>query len=464
MSDTVANRSEAVAAMVAASAKGRALVSGTDGMRAAGETYLPRFRAEDPQDYRARLNSSWLFNGYAKSLKDMAGRVFEKPAEIPDAPEQIIDWAENIDMQGNDLSTFAAEVFRDGLTSGVSYIMVDAPRRDGETTRQQAADRGLRPYLVHLAVEDILGWKTATYDNVLALSQLRIMESVEEDDPEDEFAELVIPQVRVLDRLDGGVHVRIYREVKDKWALWDEYTTDAQEITVAAFYANRTGFFTGAPPMEDMADVNIAHWQSQSDQRNILHFARVPILHASGRDDDEALVISAGMAVQSRDPQAALQWVEHDGKAIDSGRQDLKDLEFQMETLGLQLLVARQQTATGAALEAAKETSGLAMMADSLKDALEQALDWAAQYGGLGEQSITVSINTDYGITMLTAQEVTAMLMAVNTGSLSKETFLHEMARRGMIREDIDVEAELERIKVDQPELTGEPLGLNDGT
>ena len=457
---TVADRSKTVAAMVEAATKGRALMGGTAAMRQAGETYLPKFKVEDSADYTARLNASWLFNAFKKTVWDMSGRVFQKPVELSVAPDQLITWAENIDMQGRDLSTFACEVFKDGFACGVSYIMVDAPRRDEVTTRQAAADQGLRPYLVHLQVEDILGWKTATFGNVLALSQIRIMEAITLPDPKDEFNDLDVKQIRVLDRDEAGVAVRLFRKDKRKeWVVVDEYRTDAKEITVVPYYARRTGFFTGEPVLEDLADVNIAHWQSQSDQRNILHFARVPILHTAGRsEDDGPLAISAGTAIASADSSAKVEWVEHSGASVGAGRQDIKDLEFQLETLGLQLLTQSAQTATGAALDAAKETSGLAMMADSLKDAIEQAMVWMMEYGGLGEQAVTVEINKDYGITMLTAQEMTALLTAVNTGSLSRATFLSEMARRGMVRHDLDIEAELDAIDTEAPEL-----GLTDG-
>ena len=463
MLDTVAKQTDAMAAMVQASAKGRALMSGTAGMRKEGQAYLPKFKAEASDDYQARLHSSWLFNALRKTIKDMTGRVFDNSVEITEAPQQIIDMAEDIDMQGRDLSVFAAEVFKDAFVPGVSYIMVEAPRRDADTTRAQAAVQGLRPYLVHLRVEDVLGFQTALFGNALALSQLRIMESVTEPNPKDEFSQIETPQVRVLDRLPNGVQVRLYREdIKKHWAIVDEYTTEAPEITVIPFYAQRTGFFTGEPVLEDLTDVNIAHWQSQSDQRNILHFARVPILFASGRGDDEPLTISAGTAVTSRDPAATLQWVEHSGKAIDSGRQDLKDLEFQMQTLGLQLLVARAQSATGAALDAIKETSTLAMMADSLKDALEQALEWMAFYAGLGEVSITINVNKEYGVTMMTPQEVTAMQKDVQMGYLTLETYFEERKRRGVLRPDLDTGAEMDALASAAPAMTGEPLGLGE--
>jgi len=315
--------------------------------------------------------------------------------------------------------------------------------------------------MVHLTVENILGFKTEMFNNVLALSMLRIMESVTEDDPKDEFTQIKIDQVRVLTRFEGVVSVRIYRKNdKDKWLIHDEYLTNAEEITVIPFYAQRTGFFVGEPVLEDLADVNIAHWQSQSDQRNILHFARVPILFASGRGDDEPLVISASQAVTSRDADAKLSWVEHSGQAIGAGRTDLKDLEFQMQALGLQLLVESNETATGAALDAVKETSTLSMMADNLKDALEQALAWMAFYAGLPEESITVEVNKDFGITALTAQEVQVMQTDVSLGLLSKEAYYEERKRRGFLRPDLDTETDMDAISEEMPDLQGDGLDL----
>lgn len=458
----VAERSKVSAAMMEAAAKGRSLMGGTGAMRSAGETYLPKFDAESTEAYDARLESSWLFNGYRKTTRDMTGRVFDKPVEVAEgASNKLIDWLTNADMQGRDLSTFAREVFEDGLSgTGVSYIMVDAPPRNDVVTKEQAASQNLRPYLVHLSVEDVLGWKSETINNKTILTQFRIMEHVTETDPDDEFNDIDVPQVRVLDLIEGRVQVRLFRQAANsaEWAQFEEaYYSEAKEITVVPFYANRTGFFTGAPMLDDLADVNIAHWQSQSDQRNILHFARVPILFGSGRDDKEPIKISAGTMTTATDTQADLKWVEHSGQAIGAGRQDLKDLEFQMEAHGLQLLVASNaQSATGEVLDAKKETSTLAMTADALKDALEQALIWMADYGG-EDATVEVNVNKEFGVSMLTAQDVTALLAAVNTGNLSTATFLRELSRRGFIRDDLKPEEEADQIEDEGGDLMDAP-------
>jgi len=455
MTEAVAQRSAASATMLAAALKGRALMGGTTAMRAARTTYLPQFAKETNPAYDVRLKASWLFNGYRKTVKDMTGRVFSKSVEISEGDDRLKEWADNIDMQGRDLSTFARQVFEDGLAGpGVGYIMVDAPPRNGTVTQAQVQAENLRPYMVHLRVEDVLGWRAETIANVTTLTQIRIAEKITERDPLDEFKETTVDQIRVLDRTETGVQTRLYRKSakESKWTLQGEATVNADitEITVVPFYANRTGFFTGEPMLDDLADINIAHWQSQSDQRNILHYARVPILFLAGVDDKAAVTIGATEAVKAADPNAKLAWVEHSGAAIGAGRQDLKDLEFQMETFGLQLLTAKMnaQTATGEALDANKETSQLAMTADALKDALEQALEWMGLYGGF-DTPVEVEVNKDFGVSFMTAQEITALLSAVKDGALSRESFLKELIRRGALRSELDPDEEADRIAED---------------
>lgn len=453
MTDTVAEKTPAAQALTEAAKVGRALMGGTKAMRDAGKTYLPQFPAESDDAYNARLGSSFLFNGFRKTVRDMTGRVFTKSVEIEG--DKLREEVANIDMQGQDLSAFARNVFEAALGGcGLTFIMVDAPPRPEELTKAQAAAQNMRPYLVHVPVEEVLGWKVETVGSQIRLKQWRMMETVEEDDPTDEFKTDLVKQVRVLTLVNGRVNVRLFRQSADKgdWSVFEEFDTEATEITVAPFYANPKGFLNAEPPLEDLADKNLEHWLSASDQRNILHSARVPILHATGRTpEDGPLVISAGMATSSSDVNAKLEWVEHTGAAIEAGRHDLKDLEFQMQVLGLMLLVAGTETATGASLDAAKETAPLAMMADNLKDTLERCLGWFSMYQG-AEAEVTVKVNKDFGVGLLTAQEFLAMLSAVNTGQMPRRVFIEEMKRRGFLAEDTDTEAYIEELEDEVPD------------
>jgi hypothetical protein len=473
VSDNVAKPNAAHQRMTTKCALPRALMGGTTEMRKQGEKYLPKEVGESLEAYQARLKRTVLFNAFEKTIRDMTGKVFRKPMVLgKDVPPKLQAYAENVDLAGRHLNVFARDVFFDGLQGGIAYILVDMPpkvqRQDGApATVADEQNAGIRPYLCHVKVENLIGWKSTTVNGAEELTQVRIKECVLE--PDGEFGEKEVDQIRVL---EPGTW-RVYRlatqgENGGKWVLHNEGTTSLQKITLAPVYINRTGFMCGEPPLEDLADLNAAHWQSSSDQRNILHVARVPILFGAGFQEGDGLTIGANQMVRSNDPTAKLTYVEHTGKAIESGQTDLDKIEGQMQNQGLQLLVPQPggRTATGEIRDDSKENSPLAMMATALQDAIEQAFGFMAEYDGLGKDAGgSVTINTDFGV-MLNVPELTTLADNVNSGVISRETYWAEIKRRGVLSDAFDAAAEKDRLASEPPRLGGAgqpPMDLGPG-
>jgi len=133
--------------------KFRDLQGGSEAMRKAGNAYLVRGEEESDKAYDNRLKLAFLFNGLMETVADMNGRVMDQPVTLKEgASQDAIDWAENIDMAGRNLANFASDVLTDGLVSGINFLLVDAPMRQGGETVQQARDRNLRPFVKHLRV------------------------------------------------------------------------------------------------------------------------------------------------------------------------------------------------------------------------------------------------------------------------------------------------------------------------
>lgn len=416
--------------------------------------------------YECRLRRTHLFNAFRKTVHDMTGRVFNKPIVLQDdVPERLKGYAENIDLAGRDLFNFARAVFEDGMQAGISFILTEMPPKpEGTPTLAQDKAEGRRPYLVHIVAENLIGLKSTLIAGQETLTQIRIREWVKEPDPGFPWEDVLIEQVRVIEQTEW----RTYRRNKERPNEWIENANGPMTLGViplAPVYLNRTGFMMGEPPLEDLADLNVTHWQSSSDQRNILHVARVPILFGAGLDVNEQgqtqVVISANMMAKASNPDAKLSYVEHTGKAIGSGSEDLKQLEFQMQTMGLQLLVPKPgQTATGEIRDDAKEHSTLAMMADGLKDGLERAFGFMAMYENLGaDAGGSLVINKDFGLASADAVEVQAILSAASQGLISQETALKELIRRNVLADDLDIDEELRKTAL---ELEQEQNALND--
>lgn len=431
----------------------RALMRGTVGMRAAGKEYLPQEMAESEKAYEIRLRRSFLFNGYGKTVRDMAGKVFTRPIALgDDVPDAIKAYAENIDLTGRNLDVFAHAVFVDALAEGISYILTDmsaAPvDADGNPRMLTMAESaGRRPWAVHIKAAQVLGWRSEDIGGVEVLTQFRFMERITEEDGD--FGERQVEQVRAFIRDGDAVRWETHRKAPgtDIWSLHESGTVTIGQIAVAPVYVARTGFMMGTPPLADLAEVNLAHWQSQSDQRNILHVARVPILFGSGIPETAGpLEIGASRMVRVSDPNASLAYVEHNGNAITAGRDDLKDLEFQMQTMGLELIIPRPggQTATGAAIDQARMNAPLAMMANALKDAMEQTFGFMALYAGLGNDAGgSLTVNTDFGAGFNGASDGQLLISAAKEGIISKATAIREMKRRGVLSDEIDPETEV---------------------
>lgn len=467
MTNSVAQQSPEIQAMLEASAPCRDLMKGGRHMREKGEQYLPKFPQETDDDYDARLASTWLFDGVGKTIEDLSGKVFETPVTLSETNTDLDFWAYNVDLQGRDLAQFARDVFDQAQASGISFIMVDAPAR-GELTRAQAQAGNFRPYFVSLSLEELLGYKTAVIDNVPTLTQVRIMETVFED-TDDEFDPAMIEQIRVLTlpveegKVVGAVNVRLYRKREDdQWAIYDQYETGMPRIYVAACDIGRDGFMKAKPPHSRLAEINLAHWRSQSDQANIMHHARAPMkyFHGYSREDLESFTEGAGYAFYSSNENAKIGVVEHSGAAIDAGRTELKDMEFQMQAMGLQLLVSRQgnSTATGELIDEAKTNSRLGMWADNLKDTLELAFSWMAEMAGISAD-IAVVINKDFAANALSHLDMDALNKMFLAEVISRSTYINEAKRRNLLSEEVDPEDEADLIGMEPMDTDDGPIG-----
>ena len=139
----------------------RALLGGTKTMRAAGETFLPKYPAEPLADYKIRLQRAVLTNYYAQTIRHLVGKAFSKPLALQDdVPPQLVEWCEDIDLQGTHFNAFAAEVFREALGVGLTGILVDFPKQIQGVSLAEERASGARPYMTMLTVETILGVRT----------------------------------------------------------------------------------------------------------------------------------------------------------------------------------------------------------------------------------------------------------------------------------------------------------------
>jgi hypothetical protein len=365
-----------------------ALMGGTFYIRQLGEIYMPRWINEDKEDYQRRLAISTLLPAYEETIKQNCGRVFADVVQLSEnTPERIVEYSKNIDLVGNRLDVWAQEFFSLGLQYGLVHALVDHPRIDKTVVRTRADEiaSGARPYVTMLNPKQVIGWKSKPLNGRVVLTELRIREVVVIDG--ENFGQKKIEQIRYI--LPGKVEIwrkGVGIEDKNVWLLHEAWETSRQDIPLVTFYTKSTGFMRGKPPLLELAHLNIKHWQSQSEQDNILHIARVPLLVTFGLAEGEMLKIGASSATNFTDrEQQGVEYVEHTGSAIGAGQTSLDTLEDQMRMAGAKLLRA-ENTSTKSVDQTEQETmqenSPLFTMANSLEDALDNILQIMGEYIG----------------------------------------------------------------------------------
>ena len=444
----------AAAALDAEHAMLEALMAGTGAMRAKGKAYLPQWPAEDDAAYKARCDTATLFPAYHRTVSVMVGKPFGKPITYgDDVPPRIKEWCEDIDLQGVNLQAFAAEMFGESFY-GLAGILVESPKIEAARTltRAEQTQANIRPYFVRVMHDQLLGWRTATRNGVTTLTQLRIKECATE--PDGDYGEKKVERVRVLE--PGQFRVLEKREGvngKADWVPVESGKTALNKITFVPTYGFRKAFMCGVPPLLDLAYLNVKHWQSQSDQDTILHYARVPILAIIGADEQTTLALGGSTAAKV--PAGGdIKWVEHSGAAIGAGQTSIEALEDQMIQAGAELLVKKpgQRSATEAANDADANKSDLQRMAEAFEDALDQALQFMAEYAGMPSGG-HVSLFKDFGAANLSEASGQLVLAMEQAGLISSKTAINEMKRRGELAAEVDHDEEQELIAEQGPAL-----------
>lgn len=427
-----------------------ALMGGTSAMRAAGAAFLPQWPGESDKAYRTRLATATLFPAYARTVSVLTGKPFSKPVTIgDDVPPRIAEMLEDADCDGRNLDMFAATLAGAALADGFAGILVDMPPNPGAVTVAQERAAGLRPYFVHVPASAVLGWRTEKRGAARILTQLRIVEMIEE--PDGEWHTAPVEQVRVL--MPGAWQVWRKRRAAsgaEEWALHEEGVTTLDVVPFVPVYGLREAFMIGVPPMLELAHANVEHWQSASDQQTILHIARVPILFGKMLGDAE-ISVGAGSFVASDDTAADLRYVEHSGAAIEAGRKSLADLEDRMRQAGAELLVIKPGNTTQVQTLADNEMAmcDLQRIVQALEDALDQALFLMALWLRLPDGG-HVEIYKDFGAATLAEASAQLLSDQEGRGSLSLPTLLAEEKRRGILAPEVDIEEEIARIRTER--------------
>lgn len=455
----------------------RDAVCGQDALHKAGETYLPKLRAEDPTDYAARVKRSDYFNATWRTISGLAGMAFRKDPTHK-LPAVLESFTSDITMSGVSLDALAEQVVEEVLEVGRCGLLVDhPPQPEGVTAISLAvAERlGLRPSIQFYPAESIRNWKYSRIRNAWVLTMVTLGESVEVPKPDDEFATDSEDRYRVLDLDELGLYrqrvfaVRDGEDVQIGDTIYPVKNGEALDyVPFAMIGRSGKGDAIDEPPLIDLVDANIAHYQVNSDYRHGLHFTGLPTLFLSGVTVEEGaspFYIGGQAAITSPMPDARGEFIEFKGQGLGAMEKALVSLERRMAVLGARMIADESnqaETLGGTQIKRSGENSILASIVIAASEAIEWALGVMSEWAG-GPRELEYHINREFMPVAMNAQELTALVGAWQSGALSDSELFDLLKRGDVIDASKDFEAHKEEVDAAPPMPRPAGVPANDG-
>tara|TARA_Y100001973_G_C5174488_1_gene321021 strand:+ start:63 stop:1466 length:1404 start_codon:yes stop_codon:yes gene_type:complete len=408
------------------------LKDGSQKIRREHRKYLPQMDREQDSSYDVRLSRSTLVPFTQRIEKMLAGMIVRKPVRLNNVSDLVREQLFDVNYMGDNLDVWLYNTVKTAITFGHCGVLVDAPKEGDKT----------RPYWVNYEPKDILGFRTKIIDGQRKLTQLRLIEKVVEEDGK--YGEKEVEQIRVLE--PGRYEIHRKKEKGDFYIFDEGEMSIKDQIPFSVAYSNRVGLLESRSPIYDIAELNIKHYQIQSDLDNILAISSVPLLAFYGfpASSDE---ISAGPGEALSLPQESrAEYISPSGDSFDSQFRRLNDIEQQINTLSLAAVMGSKlvgESAEAKRIDRSQNDATMMTLAQQMQDLIDNCLRFHAEY--LNEPNAgNCFVNRDFVSAKLNPQEIQSLLQLYAADSISQETLLKQLASGEVLPDDFDLEIELE--------------------
>lgn len=482
--DVMLKRSRDSAAMLDYWNKTDAIIDGEDAVKDMHNVFLPKFAHEENEDYQVRCSLVKFTNVFRDIVENLATKPFEEDISLTETeadtvpPAAIEEFITDVDGAGNNITSFGAITFFNGIASAIDWIFVDMPTEQETAnvrTRADAKAAGIRPYWSHVLGRNVLEARVKVINGKETLTYIRIFE----------------PGTDV-----SRDHVRIFERQNDGVVTWKLYVK-ADEIQMGSqtqFKLEAAGlvsidiiplipFITGRrdgrtfriyPAMKDAADLQAQLYQQESGLKFSKTISAYPMLvgngirqemEADGKTPKKIKVGPMRMLTTKPDGQGKYgewKYIQPDASILKFLADDVKDTIQQLRELGRQPLTAQSGNLTviTTAVAASKAKSAVGAWANRLKDALQLALVITNKWLGITDWTPQVNVYDEFDDFTDAVADVASLQTARDKRDISRKTFLRELQRRKILSQQFDAETDLAELLAETP--TGADLEDDD--
>lgn len=430
--------------------KVRDFVGGCDKVKAEGMRYLPMLSGQDSVEYDAYKLRAFFFSVTQRTLNAFVGMVFRKPSTI-EAKKSVVDgFLSRCTAKRKPVEKLERAVFRELCAQGRVGLLIDLP---------EEADANTEPWIAVYSAENIINWRYgADEKGSQRLEFVVLKEEVHEPDPKNPDEVVCVEQWRELELLAARAapdepvtwvcQYALWRKTEKKAGTTEQgyerikqgvITVNGRALSVFPFHLiDVTDEEEGelVPPMEAIAEVNHSHYLTSADLEHGRHFTALPTPYVTGAEKtDKQLKIGSQTAWMISEPQATVGMLEFTGNGLAALEKGLEQKRDMAAALGARMLEDQKKAVEATQtheIRRSGETSVLATIARQASAALTGVFKTISEHflPSIGE--IKDDLNTDFSAMSLSAQDLTALVAAMQSGAISEETFFYNMEQAEM--------------------------------
>lgn len=447
--------------------KNRTFIAGEDAVKACGETYLPRIRADDGvEHYKRHLANTSLYPAASKIALGIEGLIFRAPIQLSSDSARAQLLSRSITPRNHSLTELAKAFIREKLTTNFTGLLADHPAKEGFTglNAENADRKGYRPRVALYRGESIL---EVTEGPVGLNHQLINVRLLENDGKR-------VRQLLIND--DGLYEQRVYE--KDENGQFDEDRFSSSVPTINGQPQHEIPFVLDtseggtcpSPAMiESTVDLNLAHyrlsgllanmtWMTSGPVVIITNFTRETYTGEDGRTYEKDPMWDFGPnGVIELKGDSQPHYFKFDPQNSELLIKQLETVKTDISTLGHSILApekAAPEAPETILLRRVAENATLAGFAGQASASLEKVLQPFARW--IDDSPLTFTLNTDFQPNGITPAEHKELREDWLTGAITHEAYLFALRDGEVVSRLLDPLVEAARARAefaDRPSL-----------
>lgn len=418
-----------------------------------GETpYFPMFAPADQDRYNRAIALSSFTNYTGHTVDKLVGAAFHEEPKHELSPN-VEYMLEDADGSGGDLEQVATNTVNQNTIAGRIGLLVNYPSTQGQVlSKEEVAKLDLKASIHLYEAETITNWGIKNGKlHYVVLKESKL------DENQNMFSHESTVGERVYYIADDGF---CYQQFVEDSRMFDEAVgtpvidfngNGFTEIPLVIVGAVDNSPYPDKPPILDMANVNISHYQiSVMESENLsIHGQTTLGVSTSHSVEDfqkanpNGIQVGANKGINLGDKGGFHTATAPESAALPAAK---KEKVNELVALGANLIDQNDiaKTATESAIKAKEQTSIMTNVVNNVSDGIERCLDWAEQMMIANPQGGNVyKINTEFFDKSISPEMFTAFLNGVDRGMFDTDAQQQaaEMAFKSIQFKENSVEA-----------------------